>query len=592
MTRRLPALLVGLLLLLQPALARLPNFVVILVDDLGWADLSGYGSRYHRTPNLDRLAAEGVRFTDAYSACTVCSPTRAALLTGRYPARLRVTDWIAGHPRPKAKLLPPDWSLRLPEGTPTIASLLRPAGYATAHVGKWHLGGTNSRPQDFGFDINKGGDHRGQPPRFFSPYGLPELADGPEGEYLTDREADEAIRFIRENRQRPFFLHLAHYAVHQPIAAKDDAVAEAAGRRDPSDSQRNAIYAAMVGHVDEAVGRIRAELAALGIDGDTVIMFTSENGGLVLGGERAPTSNWPLRSGKGDVYEGGTRVPLIVHAPGSSRRGRVDSTPVHTVDILPTLLELAGINRTPDAVLDGVSLLPLLQGRPIQARPLYWHYPHYHPGGATPYGAVRDGDFKLIEFYESGRLELYHLASDPGERVNVANALPERANQLAAQLAAWRQSVGAQMPVPNPAHVPAPIRPGPDGSVVLSAHAATVHGENLRYEPQAHKDTLGYWTRVEDWASWEVALPAGRWEVEVWQGCGTGHGGSEVEAVLGESRAVFTMVETGHLQRFLPRRVARLEVGTAGPTRFALKPRSKPGGAIGDVRQVILRPVP
>lgn len=573
---------------------RPPNVIVILVDDLGWADLGSYGSTFHRTPNLDRLAREGVRFTDAYSACTVCSPTRAALLTGRHPARLHVTDWIAGHPRPKAKLRPPEWSLRLPGGEATLASVFRSAGYRTALVGKWHLGGTNSRPQDFGFDVNHGGDHRGQPPSYFSPYGLPQLPDGPPGEFLTDRESAEALRFIGDNRDRPFFLHLAHHAVHTPLMGRAEVVERYRGQADPAAPQRHPTYAALLESVDDSVGRIRQRLEELKLATNTVLVFTSDNGGLVLGGTNAPTRNTGLRSGKGDVYEGGVRVPLIVAGAGVTKPGTTVSWAVQTPDLYPTLLELAGVADTAGHTVDGVSLAPLLQGRPAPAaRPLFWHYPHYHPGGATPYGAMREGEFKLIEFYESGYLELYHLPSDLAEERNLANALPEVANAMAARLAAWRKSVGAQMPEPNPAAEPDPIPPHPDGSLVLPAHRAVIHGTTVRYEPPAHKNTVGYWVKPEDWVSWEVAIPApGRYRVEILQGCGTGSGGSEVEASLGDSALTFTVMETGGFQRFQRRDLGVLTATQAGPARFALKPRTKPGVAVMDVREVRLRRVP
>lgn len=572
---------------------RPPNVIVILVDDLGWSDLGCYGSTFHHTPHLDRLAREGVRFTDAYSACTVCSPTRAALLTGKHPARLHVTDWIAGHPRPKARLRPPNWSLRLPEGEATLASVFKGAGYQTALVGKWHLGGTNSRPQDFGFDVNLGGDHRGQPPSYFSPYGLPQLSDGPKGEFLTDRESAEAIRFIEENRDRPFFLYLPHYAVHTPLMGKPDVVERYRGQADPGAPQRNPTYAALLESVDDSVGRIRQRLDELKLATNTVLVFTSDNGGLVQGGTNAPTRNIGLRSGKGDAYEGGVRVPLIIAGSGVAKPGTTVSWAVQTPDLYPTLLELTGVPDAGGHGVDGVSLAPLLRGQPAPGgRPLFWHYPHYHPGGATPYGAIREGEFKLLEFYESGHLELYHLPSDLSEHRNLANALPEVANGLAAKLAAWRKSVGAQMPEPNPDAQPEPISPGPDGSLVLPAHRVVIHGTTVRYEPPAHKDTVGYWVKPEDWVSWDVTLPApGRYRVEILQGCGTGSGGSQVEASLGGAALTFTVMETGGFQRFQRRDLGVLQVDQSGPTQFALKPRRKPGAAVMDVREVVLRRV-
>ncbi len=567
-----------------------PNVIVILVDDLGWADLGCYGSRYHQTPNIDRLARESMRFTDAYSACTVCSPTRAALLTGKSPARLHITDWIAGHDAPKAKLRPPEWTQQLDPSEPTLASRLKSAGYVTASIGKWHLG-TNSTPEKHGFDLNVGGDHRGQPPRYVSPYGLPKLSDGPKGEFLTDRECTEALKFIESNRSRPFFLYLPHYAVHTPLAGKPEVIEKYNHR--PADEQRNATYAALLESVDDSVGRIRAGLEALGLSTNTVVIFTSDNGGLVLGGDTRATSNFPLRSGKGDAYEGGVRVPLIVHWPGVTRPGTTTSTPAQSIDLYPTVLELTG---TPDAeghVVDGVSLVPVLQGKSLAAaRSLFWHYPHYHPGGATPYGAIRNGDWKLIQFYETGHLELYNLASDLGEKQDLANALPEKANQLAKELGDWRQRVGAQMPISNPKFERAAQKPVADGTFTLAAHQAIPHGRNIQYESPAHKNTVGYWVLPEDWVSWEIEVPApGRYEVELLQGCGTGSGGSDVEVRLGESRFTFQVMETGGFQKFMSRRVGILEVTTPGRHALEFHALRKPGVAVMDVRQVTLRPV-
>jgi len=576
-----------LLASLAKALAAPPNVIVILVDDLGWADLGCQGSQYHQTPHIDGLARDGMRFTDAYSACTVCSPTRAALLTGKHPARLHLTDWIAGHAAPKAKLSPPEWSRRLDPAEPTLAARLKSAGYATAAVGKWHLG-ADSRPQPFGFDVNMGGDHRGQPPRYVAPYGLPELPDGPAGEFLTDRESAEAVRFIEAHRSQPFFLYLAHYAVHTPLDGKRDVVAKYKART--PDDQRNPVYAALLESVDDSVGRIRASLQQLGLATNTVIVFTSDNGGLVLGKDR-PTSNRPLRSGKGDAYEGGVRVPFIVCWPGVVRPGSTSSRPVQTVDLYPTLLEAAGVDDAPGHERDGTSLVALLKGKgSTPDRSLYWHYPHYHPGGATPHGAVRSGDWKLVESYESGHLELYNLASDLAESTDLANALPEKANELARDLAAWRKKVGAQMPVPNPAHVPAAIEPQPDGSLVLPAHRALPHGAKLQYEPPAHKNTIGYWVEAGDWVEWIVRIPAaGVYEVEILQGCGTGSGGSEVEVSLAGSRLPFVVMETGGFQKFMPRRLGTVAVPAEGEHRLQIRVVRKAGPAVMDVRQVILR---
>jgi len=436
--------------ILSATAATRPNVIVILVDDLGWTDLGCYGSPFHQTPHLDQLARDGLRFTQAYSACTVCSPTRASLLTGQYPARLHLTDWIPGDGRTNAPLKSPVWTQQLSTNQWNLARALKGSGYATASVGKWHLGGPECFPEHQGFDRNVGGTHRGQPPSYVSPYRIPTLADGPAGEFLTDREAAEACAFIESHRDRPFFLYLAHYAVHQPIAGKPEVVARYRARADPAAPQHHAAYAALLESVDDAVGRIRSTLDSLQLAERTLILFTSDNGGLVLGGTNAPTSNVPLRSGKGSPYEGGVRVPLIACWPGVIPSGRTNNTPVITPDLYPTVLELAGVADAPGHVVDGISLAPLMKGvGSIRREAIYWHYPHYHSGGATPYGAVRSGDWRLIEFFEDGRQELYDLHLDPGEKTNQVTLKPWVADKLRNDLARWRERVGAQMPVRN-----------------------------------------------------------------------------------------------------------------------------------------------
>jgi arylsulfatase A-like enzyme len=423
------------------------NVVLFLIDDLGWSDLGCAGSRLYETPNIDRLAAGGMTFAQAYSACTVCSPTRACLLTGKYPARLHITDWIEGHKRPKAKLRVPDWTMHLPHAEVTLAEKFKEAGYATAAIGKWHLGGPDFAPTTQGFDVNLGGTHRGQPPSYFSPYKIDTLSDGPEGEYLTDREAAEAVRFIGAHRDSPFFLYLPHHAVHTPLQAKAELIEKYRVRIREGMDHANAKYAAMIESVDASVGRVMAALEEHRLAERTMVLFTGDNGGLL-----PMTSNKPLRAGKGSAYEGGVRVPLLVRWPGSAAAGSRCEVPVFSGDLFATVLEAAGIKHDP---VDGVSLVPLLRGTGGIAREaLFWHYPHYHPGGATPHGAVRAGDWRLVEFYEDDRVELYNLKDDPGETRDRAAAEPERAAALRRRLAHWRASVGAQMPTPNPDYVP------------------------------------------------------------------------------------------------------------------------------------------
>jgi arylsulfatase A-like enzyme len=442
--RVLPALL--LLAAAAPPQEERPNIVFILADDLGATDLGCTGSRFYETPNLDRLAAQGLRFTTAYSACTVCSPTRASLLTGKSPARLHLTDWIAGHARPKAKLRVPAWTQHLGPEQLTIAKALKQMGYATASMGKWHLGGEEFRPGVHGFDVNLAGGHQGQPPSYFSPYRLPTLPDGPRGEYLTDRLTDEAVKFIREPRNGPFFLYLPHFAVHTPLQAKQDLVEAFKGKVDAASPQKNVVYAAMLRSLDESVGRVVKALEESGKAAKTLIVFTSDNGGLL-----PVTSNLGLRAGKGSAYEGGVRVPLIAAWPGRIAAGRTVDVPVITTDWFPTLLDVAGVRRDGLPGIDGVSLEPLLRGgTSLEGRALHWHYPHYHPGGATPHGAIREGPWRLVEFFEDDRVELYHLVDDPEEKKDLAAERPEKAKELRAKLIQWRRATGAQMPTANP----------------------------------------------------------------------------------------------------------------------------------------------
>lgn len=425
------------------------NVVLIFIDDLGWRDLGVQSSEFYLTPHIDRLAAEGMRFTDGYAACTVCSPTRASLLTGRYPARVGITDWIRGHSRPWAKLRVPEFHFHLPFDEVTLAESLGEAGYTSASIGKWHLGEEDSYPEAHGFDLNIAGTDRGQPPRYFSPYNIPTLEDGPEGEFLTDRMAAEAARFIDDNRERPFFLYLPLFAVHTPIQAKEELNEKYRERIRPGDDQRNPAYAAMVHSVDDAVGTVMEALRRNGLDENTMVIFTSDNGGLI-----PVTSNWPLREGKGSAYEGGVRVPLIIRAPGWAEPGSVSEEPSITPDLALTIWEWTGV-AAPDRALDGVSLAPALKGEGgLERDAIFWHYPHYHPGGATPYSAMREGDYKLIHYYEDDRLELYNLREDIGESYNLAAIEPERAQAMKERIAAWLQEVDAQMPEPNPDYDP------------------------------------------------------------------------------------------------------------------------------------------
>jgi arylsulfatase A-like enzyme len=427
------------------------NFVFILIDDMGWTDVACYGSKFYETPNIDRLCGQGVKFTNAYAACTVCSPTRASILTGKYPARLHITDWIEGHKRPYARLQVPDWTMYLPLEEVTLAEALKPLGYVSASIGKWHLGKEPYYPEKQGFDLNFGGTDKGQPPSYFYPYKIPNIQTGEPGEYLSDRLTTEAENFMEANKDRPFLLYLPHFAVHTPLQARQNMIARYKAKVKPGQAQRNATYAAMVESVDESVGRIMKKMDDLQIADRTVVFFMSDNGGLI-----GSTSNLPLRAGKGSAYEGGVREPMIVRWPGVAKPGSVCDEPVISVDFYPTILEMAGVKPDPKQIVDGVSLVPLLEGTGrLDRNAIFWHYPHYHPGGATPYGAVRQGDFRLVEFYEDNRVELYNLRDDIGEKNDLTTKMPEKAAEMRKLLADWRRSVGVQMPTPNPDYDPA-----------------------------------------------------------------------------------------------------------------------------------------
>ncbi len=444
---------------------RKPNFIIVLADDLGWRDWSCYGHPYQETPHLDRLAAESVKFTQAYAACPVCSPTRASLLTGRYPARLRLTDWIPGRKQwPTSKLLTVPFEQQLPLAETTLPELLQPLGYRSASIGKWHLGGEGFAPTNQGFEVNIGGDHRGSPPGYFGPFNLVNLKGGTKTDLLTDRLTEEAAQFISDNAGGPFLLYLPHYTVHTPIQAPEALIEKYRRKIASMGLDGNPAYAAMVETLDNSIGRLREKVKALGLENDTVWIVTSDNGGLRYEG-KAPkpvTDNSPARSGKGHLYEGGIRVPLLVRWPGVSASGAESATPVITPDLFATVADIAGAR--PRATIDGRSLAAILRGRKLPDSPLFWHYPHYSNQGGVPGGAIRDGEWKLIEFYEDGRVELFHLKSDPGERFNLANKHVGRTRELRARLDAWRKSVNAVMPRPNPAYDAATADQGLTGS--------------------------------------------------------------------------------------------------------------------------------
>ena len=446
-----------------------PNLILINVDDLGWKDLGCYGSDVYETPNIDKLARNGLKFTNAYSACAVCSPTRAAIMTGRYPARLGVTDWIRarfqGGKIPKDKKNPSRWvgsknkkvlcpqnALWMELEEVTIAEKLKEDGYATCHIGKWHLGADDWYPEKQGFDENYGGCDYGQPPSYFDPFknkrldGIYGLPGKKQGQYLTDRECDEAVMFIKKNRQKKFFLNFANYAVHTPIQAKPSLLDKYKTKIQSLDTkQKNAAYATMVESVDQAVGRIITILKEEGIFDRTLIIFTSDNGGLL-----GVTNNAPLRSGKGFPYEGGIRVPLIIFWPDFINGGKVIDTPVSSIDFFPTLCSAAGIKNSTDEVVDGLNLLPLIKGENnIKRQSLFWHFPHYR-GKINPYSIIRNGDWKLIKRYDGKPFELFNLKNDLSEKNDLSQDMPEKVKELNEEIMIWLLKTNAKVPRANP----------------------------------------------------------------------------------------------------------------------------------------------
>ncbi len=457
-----------------------PNIVFILIDDMGWADIESFGSSFYETPNIDRLAREGMKFTDAYASCPVSSPTRASIMSGKYPARVGVTQYIGGNG--KGRLLGAPYIDHLPQSETSVASALGEGGYQTWHVGKWHLGGDEYYPDKHGFDVNIGGCYAGCPRTYFSPWNLPTIENGPEGQYLDDKLGDEAARLIRQrDPDRPFFLNMNFYLVHvplqapQPLIDKYQAKAKALGldglqaveegefhpvehKRDKRVVRRliqsHPVYAAMVEILDNNVGKILDALEEQGLADDTLVIFTSDNGGLSTS-EGSPTCNAPLHEGKGWMYEGGTREPTLMRWPKVIRPGSQCEVPITSPDFYPTFLDVAGLDLRPEQHVDGVSIAPLLHGdNQLDRDAIFWHYPHYSNQGGTPGCSVRMGDWKLIEFFEDGKLELYNLRDDISEQNDLAATDPQRVSQMHDRLKAWREEIEAIEPQPNPDYKP------------------------------------------------------------------------------------------------------------------------------------------
>jgi arylsulfatase A-like enzyme len=441
------------------------NVLLIHVDDLGWADIGVLGSDFYETPFIDRLAAEGMLFRQSYAAAAICSPSRAALMTGKYPARMGITDWIyarfqgvgtTGLPGEYAEN--PDQPLRTPKNQGflpleevTLAERMKAHGYTTFHVGKWHLGGEENYPEKQGFDRNFGGNDLGQPPSYFDPYepatptpfyAFDRVTPRDSGEYLTDREGDEIVNFL-QNHDHKFFIHWAPYAVHTPLMAPQELVEKY--KQKPGGKQKNPVYAAMVENLDQNVGKVLAELDRLKLTEKTLVIFTSDNGGLMGNPSNPITNNDPLRSQKGYPYEGGIRVPTVVKWPGKVAAGKQSDLPIVTLDWAPTILDYMGLNPQEQGG-DGRSLVEVLKGNVLESRDLFWHFPHYRGADVVPYSIIRSGDHKLIHYFDMQPDELYFLVDDPRETTNLANQFPARVSQLRASLKAWWQETGARMP--------------------------------------------------------------------------------------------------------------------------------------------------
>lgn len=493
------------------------NVVFFLVDDMGWSDIGVNGSKFYETPNIDKFAKQGVRFTQAYAACHVCSPSRGSILSGQYPARTGLTDWLPGRKNfPFQRFLNVRSVQHMPYDITSLPKALKENGYHTAIIGKWHLGEDSASTSRQGFDMHiPSGWNKGWPNNtYFSPYGMPGLEDGPVGEYLTDRMTTEALKYIDQNKNQPFFLYLAHFGVHDPIQGRPDLVKKYTaklksmhyagnpyileGNPDTTNAltrsqltdllkepayqgfgnlpnrtvkikqfQDNVQFAAMVESVDESLGRVLAKLKELGIADNTIVIFVSDNGGMsgmnmgnpakkvqnIKLDKEFSTSNLPLRGGKGWFYEGGIREPMIVKWPGQSKDGIVSETPVIGTDFYPTILDMLGLKVPAGQILDGVSIAPLLKGQPIAKRALYWHFPAYSNHGLqSPGGAIRYGDYKLLEYFENNTVQLFNITKDPGEQNDLAKAEPAKAKELTNMLHAWRKKVGAKMMVANPGY--------------------------------------------------------------------------------------------------------------------------------------------
>ncbi len=620
----------------SPAQDPRPSIVLILADDLGINDLHCYGRTEHKTPNLDRLAAQGTQFNCAYCASPICSASRAGLLTSKHPARLHLTTFLNGRPdAPSQKLLQPRIEPALIPTEQTIAEVLKREGYATGIFGKWHLGAGDSAPTKQGFDTA------------FEPtdHGDPSTAGG-KNELLI---SDKAIDFIRAQAARPYFCYVPHHAPHITLSATKEKLTSNAAAWNP-------LYAATIESLDDSIGKLLKAIDESPRAENTIVIFTSDNGGLHVpeGHEEPVTHNTPYRAGKGYLYEGGLRVPLLIRWPkGYAAAQKIDS-PVSLLDILPTLFDAAKINVSKTiGPIDGQSIAALLSTdattkskaeKAAQERPFYWHLPHYTNQGSRPASALRVGNWKLVEDYETGPLELYDLSNDVGEGRNlltqsesIAAAHEVPARKLHDQLVAWRKSVGAQELTPNRAfdealhrklyldqdpsklaggnstakQIAAEWKPwrqamnqavkgqktvlnNTAAAIKLPASAVKTHGKNLRYEPETYKNVVGYWTEVDDWAEWEFdSTIEGKAEIQIH--CGCNGGGSDVDVILKTPGAAdqtlnWTVRNTGHFQNIVIETLGEVTLKKEKCT-LEVRPRKKAGAAVTDIRQILLVPV-
>lgn len=596
-----------------------PNIVLIVADDLGIYDLGCYGRRDHNTPNLDKLASQGIRYTSASCGLSICSASRASLLTGKSCARLHLTTFLPGRPDAESQLLlQPRIQSHLLLAEKTIAEMLQSTGYRTGLFGKWHLGGGKNGPKEQGFEIAV--EPKGN--------GAADEKEGGKNEYAI---VDAAIEFLKTQDDKPAFCYVPQHSPHVALAAPKELIEKNA-------SAFNPLYAATVESLDKAIGKLLTTVDTL--KRPTIVIFSSDNGGLHVPEvhELPVTHNGPFRAGKGYLYEGGLRIPLIVRWPDKIKASQVEDTPVSLMDLMPTLLEIVGLDPSKTVgPLDGISLKKnWLQKDAIAStkdRTFYWHFPHYTNQGSRPAAAIRQGNWKLIEYLEDGSIELYDLDKDVGEKNNVAKDFSDKSSALAESLHQWQKRTGVQFGVSNPSanhevhkrlYIDSdptrldssqgaeavgaqwkawrkemnrvvsgnkPLLKDASKEILLPASAGTPHGKKLRYEPEPHKNVLGYWTEVEDWADWELTVPSdGTYEIEVQCGCGANNGGSVVRLEIGNESLQWTVRDTGHFQNMILENIGAMKL-KAGKVRLAVRPQSKTGAAVMDIRCIVLRPI-